>query len=54
MSAKNGLLSLLLGWLCVELAGSPLLAASQSSSPPNIRFIMADDHAAHAISAYCI
>jgi len=52
MSAQNRPLPLILCWLCLNLTGSPGLAASQSARPPNILFIMADDHAAHAISAY--
>jgi len=52
MSAQNRPFPLILCWLCLNLTGSPGLAASQSARPPNILFIMADDHAAHAISAY--
>src|SRR6186997_556288 len=35
--------------LCLAFAGS---AHAQSAARPNILFIMSDDHAAHAISAY--
>ena len=35
--------------LCVVLAGT---AGAQSPARPNILYIMSDDHAAHAISAY--
>src|SRR3982751_3318556 len=52
MNAKKGLSSLILCWLCIEFTSPVALAATQSASPPNILYIMADDHAAHAISAY--
>src|SRR5438270_10786394 len=35
-------------WLCCFASAAP----ESQSSRPNILFIMADDHAAHAISAY--
>src|SRR5690242_19732236 len=38
--------------LGLALAISPLGAPEKKSPPPNILFIMSDDHAAHAISAY--
>src|SRR5262249_41389126 len=34
--------------LCLAIVGS----AARAAGPPNIVYIMADDHAAHAISAY--
>ena len=42
-----------LGWGTVGLAlTQPIMAKTQSANRPNILFIMADDHASHAISAY--
>ncbi len=40
------------GTLGLAVALSPLARAQQSRSRPNILFIMADDHASHAISCY--
>src|SRR6266581_1043374 len=49
-SARCLVLSFLLS---LALVGPrPVWAAAKSSPPPNILFIMADDHAAHAISSY--
>lgn len=44
-------LALFFGWFASCLAASPALA-QEARRPPNILYIMADDHAAHAISAY--
>ena len=38
--------------ILATLAGAAGVAGSPQSPPPNILFMMADDHAAHAISAY--
>jgi arylsulfatase A-like enzyme len=47
-SDKNVLIST----ICVALAGALLPAGADAATRPNILFIMSDDHAAHAISAY--
>jgi arylsulfatase A-like enzyme len=47
-SDKNVLISA----ICVALAASLLPAGADAATRPNILFIMSDDHAAHAISAY--
>src|SRR6266576_604846 len=38
--------------LCPTLIGLPTCAAEKQSERPNILVIMADDHAAHALSCY--
>jgi arylsulfatase A-like enzyme len=43
-----------IGWIGIVLAVGVLAAAAEKQTPqrPNILFIMADDHAAHALSCY--
>src|SRR3984885_12383215 len=38
--------------LLAAIVSLPLAMAASAAAPPNILFIMSDDHAAHAISAY--
>lgn len=49
----NKLIVIVLGVLCMALAtGCDNQVAQQEASPPNIVFIMSDDHAYQAVSAY--